>query len=121
MKRNPDSSSALLTTPETLLVASEMLGAMRDPSRLRLLLLLAAGEKSVAELVAAEQAKPGSISARLKVLYFARLVKRRREAKHIFYSLSDEHVLILLTSILAHAAERVIHPGLTEDNHEHDL
>jgi ArsR family transcriptional regulator len=106
MAPHPDSSRGVSATPEALLTASEMFNAMRDPSRLRLLLLLASGEKSVGDLVAAEQSKPGSISARLKVLYFARLVKRRREAKHVFYSLADEHVLTLLTSVLAHAAER---------------
>jgi ArsR family transcriptional regulator len=118
---DPDSSLAVSATPDTLLAASEMFSAMRDPSRLRLLLLLASGEKSVAELVVAEQSKPGSVSARLKVLYSARLVKRRREAKHVFYSLSDEHVLIVLTSVLADAAERLVQSRPTEDNHEHDL
>lgn len=118
---DPDSSLAVSATPKTLLAASEMFNAMRDPSRLRLLLLLASGEKSVAELVFAEQSKPGSISARLKVLYFARLVKRRREARHVFYSLSDEHVLTVLTSVLAHAEERLVHSRPTEDNHDLDL
>jgi ArsR family transcriptional regulator, lead/cadmium/zinc/bismuth-responsive transcriptional repressor len=32
-------------------------------------------------------------------------VRRRREAKHIFYTLSDQHVLHLMQSAIEHAAE----------------
>jgi ArsR family transcriptional regulator len=34
-----------------------------------------------------------------------RLVNRRREAKHIFYTLADEHVLPLVRNAIEHAAE----------------
>lgn len=82
-----------------------MCHALRDPSRLRLLLWLARGEMCVSDLVELEQAKLSSISARLQTLHAARLVSRRREAKHVFYALADEHVHDLLDSILSHAAE----------------
>jgi len=32
-------------------------------------------------------------------------VKRRREAKHIYYTLADEHVLPLVRNAIDHAAE----------------
>jgi len=83
-----------------------MFHALRDPARLRLLVLLSQGERCVTELVEFEQAKLGSISARLKVLHAARLVKRRRDARHVFYALADGHVLTLLQSVLTHAAEQ---------------
>jgi DNA-binding transcriptional ArsR family regulator len=34
------------------------------------------------------------------------LVKRRREAKHIYDALSDRHVLRLVQSAIEHAAEK---------------
>jgi hypothetical protein len=37
---------------------------------------------------------------------FAIGVKRRRQAKHIYYSLSDTHILQLVESAMEHAAER---------------
>jgi ArsR family transcriptional regulator len=40
------------------------------------------------------------------MLHAVRLVKRRREAKHIFYAVADDHVLQLVQSSLGHAAER---------------
>ena len=82
-----------------------MCRALSDPSRLRLLLWLAKREMCVSELVECEQAKLGSVSARLQILHAARLVTRRREAKHIFYALADDHVRVLVTNVLTHAAE----------------
>jgi DNA-binding transcriptional ArsR family regulator len=83
-----------------------MFRALGDPSRLRLLARLAGGEICVTELADLENEKLTTISARLKTLHTVRLVKRRREAKHIFYALSDAHVLQLVESAMEHAAER---------------
>ncbi len=84
-----------------------MCRALSDASRLRLLLWLAQREMCVSELVECDQAKLGSVSARLQILHAARLVTRRREAKHVFYALADDHVRVLLTNVLTHAAEPV--------------
>jgi ArsR family transcriptional regulator, lead/cadmium/zinc/bismuth-responsive transcriptional repressor len=86
--------------------ASAMFRALGDPSRLRLLARLAGGEICVSELAELEGDKLTTVSARLKLLHAVRLVKRRREAKHIFYALSDDHVLQLVKSAMDHAAER---------------
>jgi ArsR family transcriptional regulator len=86
-------------------VAAAICHAMSDPARLRLLLWLVDGERCVSELVQYEQAKLSSVSARLQTLHAARLITRRREAKHVFYALADEHVRGLLHNILTHAAE----------------
>lgn len=90
---------------ETLESAASMLSAAGDPARLRLLLRLAEGERCVSELAEAEGDKLATISARLKLLHTARLVTRRREAKHVHYALADGHVLGLVRNILDHAAE----------------
>jgi len=85
--------------------AAAMLSAAGDPARLRLLLRLAEGERCVSELADVEGDKLATISARLKLLHTARLVTRRREAKHVHYALADDHVLRLVRDILDHAAE----------------
>jgi len=84
-----------------------MCQALSDPARLRLLIWLNDRERCVSELMELEQAKLGSISARLQTLHNVQLVKRRREAKHVFYSLADAHVRDLVSNILNHAAESV--------------
>jgi ArsR family transcriptional regulator, lead/cadmium/zinc/bismuth-responsive transcriptional repressor len=86
--------------------ASAMFRALGDPARLRLLARLASREVCVTELAKLEDEKLTTVSARLKTLRDVRLVKRRREAKHIYYSLSDTHVLRLVESAMEHAAER---------------
>lgn len=82
-----------------------MFHALGDPERLRLLVRLAQGEACVSELAEQEQEKISTVSARLKALYAVRLVKRRREAKHVFYALADEHVFPLVSNAIDHAAE----------------
>ena len=82
-----------------------MFQALGDPQRLRLLVRLAEGEACVSELAEHEGEKITTVSGRLKTLYAVRLVKRRREAKHVFYSLADEHVLPLVRNAIYHAAE----------------
>ena len=67
--------------------AAEMFRALGDPERLRLLVRLAAGEACVSQLAEDEGEKITTVSARLKTLFTARLVKWRREAKYVFYAL----------------------------------
>src|ERR1700720_2786346 len=85
--------------------ASEIFRALGDPERLRLLLRLAEREGCVSELAEDEGEKITTVSARLKTLSVVRLVRRRREAKHVFYALADEHVLPLVRNAIYHAAE----------------
>ena len=85
--------------------AAEIFRALGDPERLRLLLRLAEGEACVSELAEDEGEKITTVSARLKTLSMVRLVRRRREAKHVFYALADEHVLRLVRNAIDHAAE----------------
>jgi DNA-binding transcriptional ArsR family regulator len=104
--RHPARSWPKLPDGAELEDASAMFRALGDPFRLRLLARLAGGEVCVSELAELEGDKLTTVSARLKLLHAVRLVKRRREAKHIFYALSDGHVLQLVKSAMEHAAER---------------
>lgn len=91
--------------PHQLESAAAMFKAIADPARLQTLILLAAHEHNVGELAELEGDKVGTVSARLKVLLQARLVKRRREAKTMVYSIADEHVITLVENAIAHACE----------------
>ncbi len=59
----------------------------------------------MSELAEDEGEKITIVSARLKTLSVVRLVRRRREAKHVFYAIGDEHVLPLVRNAIDHAAE----------------
>lgn len=88
-----------------LLRASRIFRALGEPSRLRLLALLAKGEACVTEVSEAEGEEISTISQRLRVLRNEGLVSRRRQGKHIVYGLADHHVAELIFNALEHAGE----------------
>ncbi len=85
--------------------AAAILRAAGDPGRLRLLELLAPGERCVTELAELSGDSLPNVSARLRVLRGERLLSRRREGKHQFYALADGHVAELVRGVLEHASE----------------
>lgn len=88
---------------DTLEKAARIFRALAEPSRLRLLTILSEGEACVTELADEEQLS--TVSQRLRTLRSENLVARKRNGKHIIYSLADDHVLDLIRNALAHAGE----------------
>lgn len=83
--------------------AARMGAAMGEPGRLRLLALLLDGRHCVSELTEETGDSASLVSQRLRVLADAELLNRTREGKHVFYSLADDHVRILVRNLLSHA------------------
>lgn len=112
----PAAPAATVTTADeqALADAAAMFRALADPERLRLLVRLAGGEACVTEL--AEEHRLTTVSARLQLLLAARLVRRRRDARQIFYALADQHVIDLVANAMEHARERHEHPPTTNPN-----
>lgn len=94
-----------LTDSATLERASEIFRAIGDTPRLRMLERLAHEECCVTELAQEFDEEISTISQRLRLLRRENLVKRRREGKHYFYSLADEHVFNLIQTVIEHANE----------------
>ena len=87
---------------DTVRRAAELLQAIADPARLALVELISHGEICVAELVAATGANESTVSQRLRTLRDRRVVSTRRDGKHIYYSLADDHVRELVEAVLDH-------------------
>ena len=85
--------------------AATLFRTVGEPARLRLLEQLSWGEYCVSELAAGAGDQLSTISERLRVLRAAGLVRRRRQGRHIYYSLADRHVVELIRSALDHASE----------------
>jgi ArsR family transcriptional regulator len=85
--------------------AAALFRALGDSARLSLLERLAGGEYCVTELADATGEGLSTISQRLRTLRSERLLRRRRLGKHVYYTLADHHVVDLIQSALAHAAE----------------
>ena len=47
-----------------------------------------------------------AISQRLRLLKSERIVRSRRDGKHVFYTLADDHISRLVTNGVMHAMER---------------
>ncbi len=85
--------------------AASIFRALGDPNRLRLLVLLMGGERCVTELADVLQDGLSAVSQRLRLLRSERLVAYRRDGKHIYYALADQHVADLVSNALDHACE----------------
>ena len=89
----------------SLVEGARLLSALGDAERLRILDLMRDGEVCVTQLAEVTGAAVTTVSQRLRVLRERNLVNGRRQGKHIYYSLADEHVSDLVQVGLAHALE----------------
>lgn len=85
--------------------AAAIFRALGDPQRLRLLIMLEASACCVSELASALNEPLPAISQRLRILKSERIVRSRREGKHVYYSLADGHISRLVTNGVMHSME----------------
>ncbi|MBU3751711.1 MAG: winged helix-turn-helix transcriptional regulator [Mycobacterium sp.] len=81
----------------------EVFRMLSDPTRVRLLWALVDRELSVSELAETVGKPAASVSQHLAKLRMARLVRTRREATTIYYSLESSHVGRLVTDAVFNA------------------
>jgi DNA-binding transcriptional ArsR family regulator len=81
---------------------AQVFRAMADPTRVRILSALVETELCVGDLAAGLDMSISAISHQLRLLRELRVVRRRREGKHIYYALDDEHVRDLFARGLEH-------------------
>ena len=84
--------------------AAEFFRALGDEERLRLVMLLGRGERSVGELAEMVGDALPTVSQRLKTLRYAGLVRSRRAGRNVVYALDDAHVEELIRNGLEHAS-----------------
>nr|WP_050997839.1 metalloregulator ArsR/SmtB family transcription factor [Mammaliicoccus vitulinus] len=88
---------------ETLLLVSQTFKALSDPTRVKILHLLCTGRHSVGCIAETLSLSQSSVSHQLRFLKNLRLVKFEREGKSIYYSIDDDHVILLLKQAIEHA------------------
>lgn len=87
---------------ETASQLADLFKAFADPTRVRIIALLARVELCVGDLCLALGMRQPAVSHQLRVLRNLRIVTARKEGKHVFYKLDDEHVRDLFHQGLAH-------------------
>jgi len=91
-----------LVDDESAARLAETFKALSDPTRVRIVSLLADAELCVCDLAAVLDMSQSAISHQLATLRDMRLVRWRREGRQIFYTLDDEHVADLFRRGLEH-------------------
>ena len=76
-----------------------------DPSRLKILYLLSMTEMCVCDIAAALSMNQSTVSHQLKTLRNSRLIRYRRDAKVVYYSLDDDHIGQVLLQGMLHLTE----------------
>lgn len=90
---------------EQLNKLSEFYKIFSDTTRLRILNVLLDGEMRVNDIVNALNLSQSLVSHQLKNLRAANFVKSRRNGKEIIYSISDNHIKVILEYGLEHIGE----------------
>lgn len=84
---------------------AELFKIFGDSTRIRILFVLFESEVCVCDLASALNMTQSAISHQLKILKQSKLVKSRREGKSVFYSLSDDHVRLIIAQGREHIEE----------------
>jgi len=87
---------------EDIYLMASRFKALSEPSRLKILLALEEGELCVEHLCGAVNGNQSAVSHQLKALKDCKIIKSRRCGKNILYSISDEHILIMLKMAKEH-------------------
>ena len=90
-------------------LAAEVFSLLSDPTRIRIILALEAGELAVWELAQRVGKSPTAVSQHLAKLRWAKVVQTRQEGTRVFYSLVDDH------------ARELVHQGVFQAEHVIDV
>ena len=104
MKKKQQKKRGQAGTTEILLEAdierySELLKALANPARLRIVSILASGERSVNEICELSGLKQSLVSQQLKILRLNDIVQCRKEVPRSYYSLKELNVVSMLNCL----------------------
>jgi len=81
---------------------AETFKALGDPTRVRIVSALCAGERCVNDLAILLEMSASAVSHQLRVLRNLHLVRARKEGRNVYYALDDDHVVRLVSQALDH-------------------
>jgi ArsR family transcriptional regulator, lead/cadmium/zinc/bismuth-responsive transcriptional repressor len=95
----------------TAAALAETFKVLGDPTRVRILDALARAEVAVCDLAGLLGLTQSAVSHQLRLLRSMRLVRSRRDGRHIYYAVDDDHIAKLFKQGLEHVQERVAAEG----------
>lgn len=96
---------ARLLSPEVTRRLADTFRVLGDPTRVRLLDALSAGDLCVCDLATLLGLSESAVSHQLRLLRNLRLVRTRREGRTVHYALDDLHIVRLFEQGLRHVEE----------------
>ena len=105
---DPDASQARrqrLMPADAVTALADTFRMLGDPTRVRILDVLAGGELCVCDLAGLVGISESAVSHQLRLLRGTRLVRPRRAGRQVFYSLDDQHIVALFQQALRHVLE----------------
>lgn len=106
VRRDVGDASVAVPAPATTAEVAALFRVLSDPTRIRLIALLATHAQTVGALAHAVGMTESAVSHQLRVLKDAGIVRGRPDGRQVFYALDDVHVLTLYQQALSHVAER---------------
>ena len=92
-------------TASTATALADTFKMLGDPTRLRIVAALAAGDLCVHELSDQIGISESAVSHQLRLMRSMRIVRGRREGRCVYYTLDDQHILDLFEQGLRHVSE----------------
>lgn len=96
----------LMPKEEDLYDVAELFKVFGDSTRTKILAALFNHELCVCDIGRVVNMTKSAVSHQLKVLKNFNLVKARKQGKEVFYSLADEHVVLIYKMALEHILEK---------------
>ena len=104
--KNSEDLLELIPVEEEIQDLSEFFKVFGDPTRIKILSLLSEKQLCVHSISEALGMQQTAISHQLKMLRQNRLVRYRKEGRHVYYSLCDSHISRIIDIGLEHIREQ---------------
>ena len=88
-------------------VLAETFRILGDPTRVRILDVLATGELCVCDIAELVGMSESAVSHQLRLLRGMRLVRPRRAGRQVYYTIDDHHIMSLFQQGLRHVLEEL--------------
>lgn len=104
-KDKTDKVMKTIPKDETLCDLAELYKVFGDSTRIKILYVLYESELCVCDIASVLNMTISAISHQLKILKNANLVKARKSGRTVFYSLSDNHIAMIISQGMEHINE----------------
>lgn len=99
------SRRARLMPADAVDALSDTFRMLGDPTRVRILDVLAGGELCVCDIADLVGTSESAVSHQLRLLRGMRLVRPRRAGRQVYYALDDQHIMSLFQQGVRHVLE----------------